>query len=128
MDATTGQVLYAKNANTKLAIASISKIITVGVIEQEIKAGKLSWNTKVKVTKEEAKLSENTEYSNITLTAGKSYTVKELTEAAMIKSADAPPSPCRGRPAIPRRASSRRCKPLSKRPGSPTPSCTTKSG
>ncbi|MEK1300539.1 D-alanyl-D-alanine carboxypeptidase [Limosilactobacillus fermentum] len=89
IDATTGQVLYAKNANTKLAIASISKIITVGVIEQEIKAGKLSWNTKVKVTKEEAKLSENTEYSNITLTAGKSYTVKELTEAAMIKSADA---------------------------------------
>ena len=36
IDATTGQVLYAKKANTKLAIASISKLITVGVIEQEI--------------------------------------------------------------------------------------------
>lgn len=89
IDATTGQVLYAKNANTKLAIASISKIITLGVVEQEIKEGKLSWNTKVKATKAEAKLSENSEYSNITLTAGKSYTVRELAEAAMLKSADA---------------------------------------
>ncbi|WP_295774789.1 serine hydrolase [uncultured Limosilactobacillus sp.] len=89
VDASTGQVLYQQNASQSLPIASMSKLLTMIVIEQEIKAGKLSWNSQLKITQAEAELSENTEYSNITLEAGKSYTVKELVTAALLKSADA---------------------------------------
>lgn len=89
IDASTGQVLYQQNANKRLPIASMSKLLTMIVIEQEIKSGKLSWDSKLKITKAEATLSQNTEYSNITLEAGKTYTVKELVTAALLKSADA---------------------------------------
>ena len=89
IDASTGQILYQQNAKQSLPIASMSKLLTMIVIEQEIKAGKLSWNSQLKITQAEAELSENTEYSNITLEAGKSYTVKELVTAALLKSADA---------------------------------------
>lgn len=89
IDAQTGQVLYSKNADRRLAVASMSKLLTVAVIEHEIDAGHLKWSTKVKVTPAEAQLSTKSGYSNVPLQAGKSYTVKELTEAALIKSGDA---------------------------------------
>ena len=44
-DATTGQVIYDQNANQKLPIASISKLLTVLVIEDEIQQKKLTWDT-----------------------------------------------------------------------------------
>ena len=36
IDAKTGQILYSQNINQKLPIASISKLLTVMVIEDEI--------------------------------------------------------------------------------------------
>lgn len=49
IDAKTGQILYSQNINQKLPIASISKLLTVMVIEDEISQHQLSWNTKVKI-------------------------------------------------------------------------------
>lgn len=89
IDAKTGQVLYSKNADTRLAVASMSKLLTVAVIEHDIENGNLKWSTKVKITPAEAKLSTASGYSNVPLKSGKRYTVKQLTQAALIKSGDA---------------------------------------
>lgn len=89
IDAKSGQVLYSKNADSRMAVASMSKLLTVAVIEHEIDNGQLKWSTPVKITPAEAKLSTASGYSNVPLKSGKKYTVKQLTKAALIKSGDA---------------------------------------
>ena len=89
VDADTGQILYAKNDKQPLAIASISKLMTVYIVHQRIAEHKLSWNTRVKINSKLAKLSTGAELTNVPLVAGKSYTVKELVKAALISSANA---------------------------------------
>lgn len=89
IDAKSGQVLYSKNADSRMAVASMSKLLTVAVIEHEIANGQLKWSTKVKITPAEAKLSTASGYSNVPLQSGHRYSVKQLTKAALIKSGDA---------------------------------------
>ena len=88
IDADTGQIIYQQNSEEKLPIASISKLLTVSVIEDEINHHQLSWNTKVKISKKIAEVSNDSNYSAIGLQAGQSYTVRELFNATLIKSAD----------------------------------------
>lgn len=88
VDARSGQVIYQQDADKKLPIASISKLLTMAVIYDELHSGKITGNTKVKVTKPIAEVSNDPDYSAIGLKKGNSYTVNELMKAAMIKSAD----------------------------------------
>lgn len=88
IDAKTGRVLYAQNANQKLPIASVVKILTLAVIEQDVAKGHLSWNQKVKITKPVAKIANDWHFSNVELDAGHKYTVRDLANSMMIVSAD----------------------------------------
>lgn len=88
IDADTGQIIYQQNSEEKLPIASISKLLAASVIEDEINNHQLTWNTKVKVDKKIADVSNDANYSAIGLQAGQSYTVQELFNATLIKSAD----------------------------------------
>lgn len=88
VDAQTGQIIYQQNAQQKLPVASISKLLTVLVIEDEIARGKLHWDTRVAISKDVAAVANNPEYSNAGLKQGATYTVGELVQAALIKSAD----------------------------------------
>lgn len=88
IDAESGQVLYQKNAIKKYPVASLTKILTLAVIEQDVKDHHLSWNQKVKVTPAVAKVANDWHFSNVPLNAGESYTVRQLTESMMIVSAD----------------------------------------
>lgn len=88
VDASTGQVIYQQNANKKLPVASISKLLTVLVIEDEIQQKQLSWNTQVKITPEVAAISNDPAYSSIGLKEGQSYSVRMLVNAMLVKSAD----------------------------------------
>ena len=88
IDSKTGQILYAKNADKKLPIASMTKLITVYLTLDAIKNGKLTWQTKVKPTNAIVKVANNSEYSNVPLKKGHSYTVKKLYEATLIESAN----------------------------------------
>lgn len=89
VDAKTGQVIYQQNGSQKLAIASITKLLTVSVIINEINQHQLSWNSKVKISKAVAKMSKDSDFSNVELDQNQTYTVKQLVHATLIKSADA---------------------------------------
>ncbi len=88
VDASTGQVIYEQNAQQKLPIASISKLLTAIVIEDEVHSNQITGNTKVKIDSGTAAISNDPNYSAIGLQEGQSYTVRELLNAALVKSAD----------------------------------------
>ena len=87
-DASTGQIIYKQNADKALPVASITKLLTILVIEDEIQQKQLSWDTQVKITPEIAAISNDAAYSSIGLKAGQSYSVRTLINAALVKSAD----------------------------------------
>jgi D-alanyl-D-alanine carboxypeptidase (penicillin-binding protein 5/6) len=88
VDARNGQILFDQNSTKRLPIASISKLLAVAVIVDEINHHQLSWNTKVKINSKLAQISTASGYANVTLIKGHSYTVSSLVHAALIKSAD----------------------------------------
>lgn len=88
IDAKTGQVLYAQNATKKMPIASVVKILTLAVIEEDINKGKLRWNTKIKISKPIGKIANDWHFSNVELDTGRTYTVRDLVNSMMIVSAD----------------------------------------
>ncbi|MFD1672437.1 D-alanyl-D-alanine carboxypeptidase family protein [Agrilactobacillus yilanensis] len=88
LDAKSGQVLYAKEASTALPVASMSKMISLYLVLKAIDQGKIQWTDTIAPDEAQAALSEGTELSNVPLTAGTAYTVKELYEASWIYSAN----------------------------------------
>ena len=54
MDARSGEVLYEKNADTRLHPASLTKMMTLYIVFQEIEAGRLHLDDKVTVSKNAA--------------------------------------------------------------------------
>lgn len=88
IDSDSGQILYAKNADKTLPIASMTKLATVYLTLNAIKNKKISWNKKVKPTAPIVKVANNAEYSNVPLKMGHSYTIKQLYQATLIESAN----------------------------------------
>ena len=88
IDAQTGQVLYQKNADKVYPIASLTKILTLAVIEQDVRDHRLSWNQKVKISPAVAKVANDWHFSNVQLNAGERYSIRQLTESMMLVSAD----------------------------------------
>ncbi|USS87122.1 D-alanyl-D-alanine carboxypeptidase [Fructilactobacillus cliffordii] len=89
IDANSGQILYGKNINQRLPAASVSKLVTIGIVLQKIKQHQLSWNTKVPISQPIATLSQNPLYTNVPLRTGQTYTVRQLYNASLVTSANA---------------------------------------
>ncbi|WP_338752917.1 D-alanyl-D-alanine carboxypeptidase family protein [Bacillus sp. FJAT-52991] len=89
IDAKTGKILYQKNADESLPVASMSKMMTQYVVLDQIKEGKLSWNDVYKAKEIDQTLSTKPGLSNIPLYQGEEYTLKELYDSMMIVSANA---------------------------------------
>ena len=90
VDAETGAILYEKNADVVLGVASMSKMMTEYLVLEAIKDGSISWDQKVTISEYIHNLSSpNMGLSNVGLTQGEQYTVKELYEAMAIFSANA---------------------------------------
>ena len=87
-DAKSGQVIYEQNAKQKLPVASISKLLTVMMIADEVRDGQLKWTQPIKISPAVGKISNNSEYSSIGLQTGKSYPLNQLVAVALVKSAD----------------------------------------
>ena len=56
IEASTGEVLYNKNANERLAPASMTKIMSLILIMENIENGNLKWNDIVVVSKNAASM------------------------------------------------------------------------
>lgn len=88
IDSKSGQVLYAKNANKTLPIASMTKLVTVYLTLTALKNKKLTWQTKIEPTPAIIKVANNSEYSNVPLKKGHLYTIRQLFQATLIESAN----------------------------------------
>lgn len=88
VDEKTGQILYQQNANQSVPVASLSKLLTLYVVLQKIKDGKLSWNYKVRPSDNVCAVSQDTSLSNVPLEKGKQYSVRQLYQATLIYSAN----------------------------------------
>lgn len=87
VEATTGKVLYEKDATTPDGIASMTKILTVYLVYKAIDEGKLSWDTKVSISDYAYDLTANSDASNVPMEV-REYTVEQLVNAAMVASAN----------------------------------------
>lgn len=84
IEAETGQVLYSENADLKLPMASVTKVMALLIWAEEIEEGTLSLEETVKATSYAASM----DGSVIWLEAGEEMTAAELIEAVIISSAN----------------------------------------
>jgi D-alanyl-D-alanine carboxypeptidase (penicillin-binding protein 5/6) len=89
IDADTGKVLYDQNSDDALGIASITKIISLYLVEKEVAEGKLAWDDEIEISDFVAQLSVHPELSNVPLETTSKYTVKDLFDSAFIQSSNA---------------------------------------
>lgn len=79
-----GNIYYSENIDEKYPLASVTKMMSIMLIFDEIRAGRLNLNDQIVASKEAATVPE----SHIPITPGEAISVKELLEAAAIKSAN----------------------------------------
>jgi D-alanyl-D-alanine carboxypeptidase len=84
MDARTGEVLYAENADTRLHPASLTKMMTLYVTFQAIERGEISLDTMVTISAHAAAQAP----SKLGVKPGQRIAVRYLIRAAAIKSAN----------------------------------------
>ncbi|MGI2748574.1 serine hydrolase [Bacillus cytotoxicus] len=87
-DADTGKILHEQNPDELLAVASMSKLMVVYAVLEAIKAGKITWDTKVNISDYAYEVSRNNEFSNVPFEKGRQYTVRELYHSIVIFSAN----------------------------------------
>lgn len=85
----TGQVIASKNDRQRYPIASISKLLVVYLVEQQIQEGKLKRTDVVKIPANILKFSQNPEVANVAMNKQNKYTVDDLEKAALLPSSNA---------------------------------------
>ncbi|GAA3318110.1 hypothetical protein GCM10020331_019560 [Ectobacillus funiculus] len=89
VEAQSGKILYEKNSDESLAIASMTKMMTEYLVHEAIeKKEKNQMESKTTISEYAYMISQDTNLSNVPLENGGSYTVKELYEAMAIYSAN----------------------------------------
>ena len=84
MDARTGEVLHARNADTQLHPASLTKMMTLYVAFQAIERGEITLDTPVRISR----LAASEPPSKLGLRAGQTIRLRFLLRAAAVKSAN----------------------------------------
>ena len=77
-DIETGRIFYQKNADQPVPIASLTKLISIYIVKEEIAKGMLAPEDTVEISQAIATLSTVENLSNVPLEAGQKYTVNEL--------------------------------------------------
>lgn len=88
VDAESGQILYQKNADQVLPIASMTKMISLYLVLQAIHDGKLKWTDAISPDNAIYTLAKDTSLSGVPLEPENKYSVKELYQASVIYSAN----------------------------------------
>ncbi|MEH7181383.1 D-alanyl-D-alanine carboxypeptidase family protein [Neobacillus vireti] len=89
VDADTGMILYEKNSETALGIASMTKMMTEYLLLEAVKEGKVKWGQEYVVSPELSKMSHDDSLSNVYLRVDGKYKVEDLYAAMAIESANA---------------------------------------
>ena len=84
MDARTGEVLHARNADTRLHPASLTKMMTLYIAFQAVERGEISLDTKVKISR----FAASEPPSKLGLKPGQRIAMRYLIRAAAVKSAN----------------------------------------
>lgn len=84
MDAASGKILTEKNSHEKLAIASVTKVMSMLLVMEAIDSGKLSFDDKVSVSEYAAGMGGSQAY----LESGEEFTVTEMMKALAIHSSN----------------------------------------
>ena len=84
MDVATGQVLYEQNADTALAPASVTKVMTMLLIMEAIDSGKLRWEDTVTASETAAAKGG----SQIFLKVGETMSVADMVKSIAVSSAN----------------------------------------
>lgn len=74
IEASTGKVLYKKNINERVAVASMTKMVAQILILENIESGKIKWDDVVTVSKNAADMGG----SQIYISEGEKITIREL--------------------------------------------------
>ena len=82
IEASTGKIIFEKNAHDKLPMASMTKMMTLLIIMENIENGNLKWDEKVTTSEHAASMGG----SQIFLEVGESMTVLELVKGICIAS------------------------------------------
>lgn len=82
IEASTGKVLFEKNADEKLVPASMTKMMSMLLIMENIESGVLKWNQKITVSENASSMGG----SQILLETGEKMTVKDLFKGVAIAS------------------------------------------
>ena len=88
IDADSGKILYEKNAEAPLGIASMTKMMTEYLLFEAIESGKIKWDQQYSVNDYTYKISQDRRLSNVPLREDGSYSIRELYEAMAIYSAN----------------------------------------
>lgn len=88
VEASTGKILYEKNSDQMLGIASMTKMMTEYLLLEAIHAGQVTWDQEYQVSDYVYRISQNRALSNVPLRADGTYSVKELYQAMAIYSAN----------------------------------------
>ncbi|MBK0325814.1 serine hydrolase [Rhodobacteraceae bacterium F11138] len=84
IDARTGEVLYSRNADTRLHPASLTKMMTLYIAFEAVQNGEISLDTKVRISKHAA----SEPPSKLGLKPGQRIALRYLIRAAAVKSAN----------------------------------------
>lgn len=84
IEASTGEVLYEKNKNEKVLVASMTKMVAQIIILENIEKGTLTWDEKIKVSSNAAGMGG----SQIWLQPGEEMTVRDLMKGITMASAN----------------------------------------
>lgn len=84
MEASTGTVLYEQNSDEQLPPASVTKVMTLLLIYEAVRDGKIKWDDKVTVSEHAASMGG----SQVFLEVGETQTVADMTKCIAIASAN----------------------------------------
>jgi D-alanyl-D-alanine carboxypeptidase len=87
-DAATGAVLFEDNADAVSPPASMTKLMTFAVLDDDLKKGTLTLNTPITVTPEDARVAAFKDSTEVWLKQGETFRVEDLIYAMMIQSAN----------------------------------------
>ncbi|NAO99313.1 D-alanyl-D-alanine carboxypeptidase [Halomonas sp. MG34] len=89
VDAATGKIIFAKNADEALPPASMTKMMTEYLVWEAIEEGQISWDTTTQISDYPYSISANNSFSGVGLRQNQDYTVESLYEAMAINSDNA---------------------------------------